>query len=317
MPNPVTILAPAMVRPLLEPLLPPGVTVQWFSNVEEAVALAPSAEVGWLDLLSIHDRYEAVGVAVNAKWISTIVAGLDALPLDILRGRDVVVTNGSGLNSETVADYAVLGVLAMAKGFADVVRAHDRREWPATAPGTAELDGSRALVIGYGTIGRMIGKRLEAFGVRVTGVRRSADPAADTLDSAEWRGALGAFDWIVLAAPATTETKAMLGAPEFAAMKPEARIVNIARGDLIDQPALIAALEGGQIAGAFLDVTTPEPLPTDDPLWTAPNCTVTMHLSGRSQTSMFRRGAERFAANLRRYLAGEPLEHVVDVTRGY
>jgi phosphoglycerate dehydrogenase-like enzyme len=305
------------MRAIVEPQLPKGVAVQWFTTAEEAVALAPHAEVGWLDLFTLKDRADAIQAATGLKWLNTIIAGLDALPLGTLRDRGITVTNGSGLNSEAVADYAVMGVLSMAKGFPDVVRAHDRREWPDAAPGTIELDGTRALIIGYGTIGRIIGARLQAFGVRVTGVRRSADSAADILGGGDWRSALADFDWIILAAPATGDTRTMIGAAELAAMKPQAHIVNIARGDLIDQPALIAALHEKRVAGAFLDVTTPEPLPPDDPLWSAPNCTVTMHLSGRSQTSMFRRGAERFVANLHRYMAGQPLDHQVDVTLGY
>lgn len=305
------------MRLMVEPQLPAGVAVQWFTTAEEAVALAPHAEVGWLDLFTLKDRADAIEAATGLKWLSTIIAGLDALPLDLLRDRGVTVTNGSGLNSEAVADYAVMGVLSMAKGFPAVVRAHDRREWPDAAPGVIELDGTRALVIGYGAIGRMIGARLQAFGVRVTGVRRSADPAADILGGDDWRAALADFDWIILAAPATGDTWTMIGAAELAAMKPQAHVVNIARGDLIDQPAPVAALHEKRIAGAFLDVTRPEPLPADDPLWTAPNCTVTMHLSGRSQTSMFRRGAERFVANLGHYVAGEPLDHVVDLSLGY
>jgi phosphoglycerate dehydrogenase-like enzyme len=317
MPAPIKVVAPALMRAKVEPHLPEGVSVSWFDTSQEAIDLAPQAEVGWFDLFSLKDRADAIVAATNVKWLNTIVAGLDALPLDVLRQRNVVVTNGSGLNSETVADYAVMGVLTMAKGYPDVVRAFDRREWPTDAPGRFELDGSRALVIGYGTIGRMIGKRLEAFGVRVTGVRRTAAPDEDILDGASWRGQLGDFDWVIVAAPATDQTKALIGADELAAMKDSARIVNIARGDLIDQVALIAALEEKRIGGAFLDVTTPEPLPSDHPLWNAPNCMITMHLSGRSQTSMFPRGAERFVANLRSYVAGEPLKHQVDLAAGY
>lgn len=317
MPQPIHVVAPAAVRDMVEPHLPEGVTMQWFTTPQEAVALAPQADIGWFDLISLQERGDAIRAATRMTWLSTIVAGLDALPLDLLAERNVTVTNGSGLNSETVADYAVMGVLTMAKGFADVVRARDRHDWPEVAPGRVELDGSRALVIGYGTIGRMIGARLSAFGVQVTGVRRTADPANAILGSGDWRAQLGAFDWVVIAAPATGETKAIIGGAELAAMKPGGHVVNIARGDLIDQSALIAALTEKRIAGAFLDVTTPEPLAPDDPLWNAPDCMITMHLAGRSQTSMVARGAKRFLANLARYVAGQPLDHKVDLSRGY
>jgi phosphoglycerate dehydrogenase-like enzyme len=109
----------------------------------------------------------------------------------------------------------------------------------------------------------------------------------------------------------------MIGAAELAAAKPGACLINIARGDLVDQAALIAALESGQIGGAFLDATTPEPLPPEHPLWRAPNAIVSMHMAGQGQTTAFRRGAARFLRNLEKYLAGAPLEHVVDLARGY
>jgi phosphoglycerate dehydrogenase-like enzyme len=172
-------------------------------------------------------------------------------------------------------------------------------------------------VIGYGAIGREIGQRLRAFGIEVTGVRRTVDASQGVIDATAWRARLAEFDWIVLAAPATDDTRAMIGAAELAAAKPGACLINIARGDLVDQAALIAALESGQIGGAFLDATTPEPLPPEHPLWRAPNAIVSMHMAGQGQTTAFRRGAARFLRNLEKYLAGAPLEHVVDLARGY
>ena len=133
----------------------------------------------------------------------------------------------------------------------------------------------------------------------------------------QWRERLGEFDWVILAVPATAETDAMIGAKELAAMKPEAVLLNIARGAVVDQPALIDALREKRIAAAFLDVTTPEPLPADSPLWTLPNAHVTMHLSGRAQNQMYRRSAERFVANLHRWGRGEPVEPRFNLDLGY
>jgi phosphoglycerate dehydrogenase-like enzyme len=301
----------------LAPLLPDNVALRGFSTLEEALELAPLAEIGWFDDFPSGAYARAPAAAVNARWINTVIVGLDAFPVDLIRARDQIFTNGAGMMPDVIADFALLGVLTLAKRLDEVVRAHDRQDWLRAPPGPFELLGSKALVLGYGAIGGEIGKRLRAFGVEVTGVRRSPDNDPDVIGPDEWRERLGTFDFVILAAPNTDATRAMIGADELAAMKPTARIVNIARGELIDQPALIAALEAGQIGGAFLDVTTPEPLPGDDPLWKAPNTLVTMHLSGQSQTSAFRRGARRFLDNLRHYLAGEPLDHVVDLTRGY
>ena len=132
-----------------------------------------------------------------------------------------------------------------------------------------------------------------------------------------WQARLGEFDWVILAAPSTGETTALIGPAELAAMKSTAWLINIARGDMIDDDALIAALEAKKIGGAFLDPTNPEPLPADHPLWRAPNCIVTMHLSGRSQTSMFRNASALFLKNLAAYRAGTPMTNVADLAAGY
>jgi len=274
------------------------------------------ADIAWVDMQPTKLTEETLRAAGDGlKWVSTIYAGLDAFPLDVLRARGATLTNGVGINAIAVAEYAVLGVLAGAKRLDEVIRAQDRAEWLRDSPGKIELADTKAIVIGYGAIGRLIGDRLAAFGVEVTGVTRSGSNGTLTPDA--WRAKLGDYDWVVLAAPSTTETKAMIGAAELAAMKPGAWLINIARGDMIDDDALLAALNGGTLGGAFLDPTNPEPLPSDHPLWTAPNCMISMHLSGRSQTKMFQRAAAMFLRNLEAFRAGQPMENVADLDRGY
>ncbi|MCW3838022.1 NAD(P)-dependent oxidoreductase [Sphingomonas canadensis] len=306
---------PALARPMVEPHLPAGVEARWFATFEECLAMAPDAEVGWLDSNNPRNWARAVAAAPQLKWLSTIYAGLDLLDKDALIRQGTRITNGSGINAFAVAEYAVMGALVAAKRFDRVVRMADRREWPQEAPGKIELYGSRALILGYGAIGRLVGDRMAAFGVTVVPVTRSG--AQGTLGPGEWRARIGEFDWIMLSAPSTPETRHMIGATELAAMKTSAWIVNVGRGDLIDQPALVEALERGRIGGAFLDTVTPEPLPPEDPLWAAPNAIHSMHLSGRSQTLMFRRAAELFVENLRAYAEGRPLRNEVDLAAGY
>ena len=307
---------PAPARPLLEWRLPAGLEVAWFATPTEAAAGIADADIAWVDMQPTRLVAEAVRAGgPNLRWVSTIYAGLDAFPLDWLRERGIMVTNGVGINAIAVAEYAVMGVLAAAKRFDEVVRAQGRREWLADAPGKVELFETKALVVGYGAIGRLIGDRLAAFGVEVTGVTRSG--ADGTLTPDRWRALLPSFDWVILAAPSTTETKAMIGASELARFKPGAWLVNIARGDMIEEAALLAALRSGAIGGAFLDPTNPEPLPADHPLWAAPNCMLTMHLSGRSQTRMFARAGELFLSNLDAFRAGRPMRNVADLGRGY
>ena len=305
----------ALIRPLVEPRLPDWVEPHWFASTEELMAGVGEAEIGWFDLYDHDPMIEAAKAATKLRWLNSIYAGLDFLPLDLLAQRDVIITNGAGINAITIAEYVVMGMLNIAKGYREVVRAQERREWLTDSPGKRELYGSKALLLGFGAIGKLIEQRLAAFGVEVTVVRRT--PGPDTLGPDEWRSRLGEFDWVILAVPATPETDAMIGAEELAAMKSDAVLVNIARGAVVDQPALVEALEAKSIGGAFLDVTTPEPLPQDHSLWSLDNAHITMHLSGRAQTLMFQRSADRFIENLARYKAGEDLHPRLDPQRGY
>lgn len=311
------IVLPALARPLLEPHLPADAEVRWFASFEDAYAMAPGAEVGWLDMQVPQNTGRAIALGEQLKLVTTIYAGTDAFPLQDMKARGTQLCNGVGINTNAVAEYALMGMLNLAKNFPAVWAAQQAHDWLRDAPGKAELEGSKALIIGYGAIGRRIGRMLDGFGVEVTGVRRSPAGEPNMLGPDEWRARLGTFDWVVIAAPATSETAHLIGAAELAAMKQQAYVVNIARGLLVDQEALIAALEQRQIAGAFLDVTDPEPLPPEHPLWSAPNTIITMHLSGRAQTRMFQRAAQLFLDNLERYRSGAPLINEVNLDLGY
>ena len=309
-----TVLS-GLIRPLVESRLPDWVEPRFFMSKEEAMALSPTAEIGLFDMYDKRDMAAVISAATNLKWLNSIYAGVDGLPLDLLRERGTVVTNGAGINAVTIAEYVVMGMLTVAKGYREVVRAQERREWLMESPGKVELFGSKALLLGYGAIGKLVEERLKAFAVDVTVVRRS--PGPNTLTPDQWREKLGDFDWVILAVPATPETDGMIGAAELAAMKPTATLINIARGAVVDQDALVAALDSQSIAAAFLDVTTPEPLPADAPLWSLDNAHITMHLSGRAQDKMFVRSAERFLENLDRWKKGEAVAPQVDLTLGY
>ena len=304
-----------LIRPLLEPRLPEGLDVRWFMTKEEALTAVPEAEIGWFDMYEQDAMAETLRAATNLKWLNSIYAGLDFLPMDVLIERGITVTNGAGINALTIAEYVVMGMLNIAKGYRDVVRAQEKHEWLQDSPGKRELAGSKALLLGYGAIGKLIKPRLEGFDVDVTVVRRT--PAEGVLTPDQWRDKLGEFDWVILAVPATPETDGMIGAADLAAMKSDAVLVNIARGAVIDQPALVDALTAKTIGGAFLDVTTPEPLPADHPLWALDNAHITMHLSGRAQDKMFQRSADRFLDNLDNYLKCEPIGPIFDPALGY
>lgn len=310
----VTVLNAAL-KPLLEQHLPDWVEPRWYTTKDEVFALAPEAEIGWFDMYTKADVIRSVTLAERLRWLNTGYAGLDFFPLDLMAQRGVRLTNGAGINAITIAEYVVMGMLSFAKDYPAVLRAQARGEWLKDSPGKRELFESRALILGHGAIGQEIDTRLQAFGVEVTKVRRTPGPG--TLGPDEWRARLGQFDWVILSVPATPETEGMIGAAELAAMKDDAVLVNIARGAVVDQDALVDALREGRIGGAFLDVTTPEPLPPGHPLWTMDNAVVTMHLSGRAQTRMYERAAQRFLRNLPRFRAGESLEAEADPGRGY
>jgi phosphoglycerate dehydrogenase-like enzyme len=304
-----------LIRPLLEPRLPADLDVRWFMSTDQALELAPLADIGWFDLNDKAEMFKIISAATNLKWLNSIYAGVDGMPLAQLKAQGAVVTNGAGINAVTIAEYVVMGMLTVSKGYREVVRAQDRHEWLMDSPGKVELFGSKALLLGYGAIGKLIEERLKPFGVDVTVVRRT--PGPNSLAPDAWRTRLGEFDWVILAVPATPETENMIGADELATMKQSATLINIARGSVVEQDALVKALTDKQIGTAFLDVTTPEPLPADHPLWTLDNAHITMHLSGRAQDKMFIRSATRFLENLERYRKGEPLSPLVNLDLGY
>jgi len=316
MSQPIKAAIVGLVRPLIEDRLD-GVDVTWWMTVDQAREAAKDAEIGWFDMYDKSAMATIMASGERLNWLNTVYAGLDGFPLDALAARGTTITNGVGLNAVPVAEYAVAGMLTMAKRLDEIVRFHDRRHWPDDAPGKRELFESKVLIIGYGAIGQRIAQMLSGFYMEVTAVRRSPDSDPAIIGPDDWQARLGEFDWVVLAAPATSETQHMIGAEELAAMKSDAILVNIARGSLIDQAALKIALEAKSIAGAFLDTVDPEPLSADDPLWRAPNALISMHMSGRAQTRLFERAASRFLENLEHYKVGEPMIGVADPGRGY
>jgi phosphoglycerate dehydrogenase-like enzyme len=219
---------------------------------------------------------------------------------------------------EPMAEYVLGLVLALAKAFPRTLQAQRERRWDYRT--VERVQGKRALVVGSGSIGRAIARLLRAAGLQVEGVgRRARAQDADfgvVHAVGDLNRVLGAADYVVLITPLTAQTRGLFDAARFAAMAPQARFINVGRGALVDEAALLAALRSGAIAGAALDVFVTEPLPEHSPMWDAPNLIVSPHMSG--DTHDYRQAvAARFAENLRRFAAGQPLENLIDKALGF
>lgn len=308
------IALPTYARDVLGSL-PPQIEAHWYSSLEEAKAAVADAAAIWYHV-DPQDVAAILEAGPQLRWISSIGAGMDRWPLEVLRGRPIVVTNGAGIHAIPIAEYTVACMLAVGRGLEAILTANRKGEWDADGPGDRELNGTRALIVGYGHIGQAIAERLRPFGVAVTGVRRHPQTTPGSIGSDQWRERLGEFDWVILANPLTKETRHQVGPAEVLAMKPGAWIVNIARGGLIDDAALLPALRSGRLGGAILDAFTVEPLPPDSEYWSLENVIVTPHISWKTSRSR-QRAAEMFLANLDRFRRGEPLLNVVDIEAGY
>ena len=252
------------------------------------------------------------------EWIHVTAAGVDTLLFDELRDSDVVVTNAHGVFDRPIAEYVLGAVIAQAKDSRNSFDLQHRHEWQHRE--TRSIAGARALVVGTGGIGREIARMLGAAGMEVRGAGRRA--AADDADfgvvvaSEDLATEAAWCDHLVLAAPLTPATRGLVDAAVLSAMKPDAHLVNVGRGALVDESALVSALIERSIGGATLDVFDIEPLPIGHPLWEAPNVTITAHMSG-DVVGWRDTLAAQYTENVRRWLVGEPLRNVVDKKLGY
>jgi phosphoglycerate dehydrogenase-like enzyme len=261
--------------------------------------------------------------ATGLHWFQQWSAGADWVQDNPdLEGRDVIITSGSGIHGIPISEHIFMFLLAFARGLPTAQRAQKESRWhrPDADTGLFELAGKTILIVGVGAIGSRTAEVARAMQMHTIGVRRNsaiADPAIERMMGPDdMLGVLSQADFIVNTLPGTNETRKMFGENEFRAMKNTAYYVNIGRGRTVDQPALVHALQSGAIAGAGLDVTDPEPLSTDSPLWQMENVIITGHYAGTTP-EYDRRAIDLFLDNLERYVAGEPLRNVVDRELGY
>lgn len=270
----------------------------------------------------------------NLRWMQSLSAGVDGLLTPEVVEHDITVTNYSGVQASSMAEHLVAMMLAFARDLPQLIRRQPTGQWT-TQPTdesprlpqtryysrfTFDLRRQTLAIAGLGDVGCELAWRAKGLGMRVIGSKRQPDNPPEGVDvlygADNWRDMLSEADHVAICLPLTSRTRHLFGEPEFRAMKSTAYIYNTSRGTIIDQDALIQALETGEIAGAGLDVTTPEPLPPESPLWYMSNVLITCHTSGASPTTEDR-GIELVVENIHRYLRDEPLINVVDKREGY
>lgn len=294
------------------------------ANTDEFLSRLQEAEI--LCSYWVPDNWRTL--APHLRWLQCSGAGVDGLQatgiLDAESG--VRVTTAVGVHGATIGEYVFGSMLMFNRTWPEMVRLQDRHVWPRSANwyklGGRELGDQTLGIIGLGSIGRRIAHLAKAFGMHVLATKRTVsgnelEPDVDRLYPIEQlHDVLRQSDYVVLAIPLTKETEKLIGEAELRAMRPNAYLVNIARGRVIDETVLIRALKEGWIAGAGLDVTEEEPLPPDSPLYSMPNVILTPHISGVS-VHYDQRLTALFADNLRRYRTGQPLRNLYEQSRGY
>jgi len=275
-----------------------------------------------IEVAAGHLDPQAALALPRLRWYQQWGAGAEwVLEHPEIRDRDLVVTNVSGVHAVPISEHVLAMMLALARRLPEAVRAQDRHQWVrgGWSQPIMELAGKTLLVVGLGAIGARLARLAAALDMQVIGVRRDPERPVPGVERVVGPDALDAVlpeaDLIVLTVPLTPETRHLIGAAELALMKPSALIFNVGRGGTIDQQALVAALQAGQIAGAGLDVTDPEPLPADSALWDMDNVLITGHYSG-STPAYDERALEIFEENLGHYARGEPLRNRLDLRLG-
>ncbi len=312
----------------IPPELPAAIRARWpelrvahLTSYDALPAELPDTDI----FIGFNLTPSQLAAAIKLQWIHVTAAGVAQLMRPDVRASGVIVTNSRGIHAIPMAEHTMGLLIALARKFPASMRFQAASHWAQQEiwdmqPPPSELSGATLLIVGLGAIGSELARRARAFGMRILAVTRSgkadvslaerAFPAKDLIR------ALPEADYVVLAAPDTPETNHMIGARELAAMKRTASLINIARGTLVDEPALVAALKAGTIAAAALDVVAQEPMPPENPLWQLENVFITPHTSAVSN-QLWPRQTALVIENLERWFSGRELINRVDLTRGY
>jgi phosphoglycerate dehydrogenase-like enzyme len=271
-------------------------------------------------------RPEQFKIASKLRWIHSPAAAVHQLIFPELVNSDVILTNSSQVHGPVVAEHVIALLFAVAKRLPDAVRFQEKHIWGQESmwrgrPRPRELAGATVGLVGLGGIGREVAKRASALGMRIIAVREhpekgSPEHVEQVFSSSQIDELLSQSDYVILAAPLTPATRGLMNSARFAKMKPDACLINVSRGALVDEAALAQALLAKKIGGAALDVFVQEPLPPDSPLWDLENLLITPHTAALTE-KLWERHYKLFSESLRRYIAHQPLLAVVDKQRGY
>lgn len=286
-------------------------------QLEERLAAIERADAMLLWQSHAAPVSEVLRHATSLRWLHTFAAGVERLPHELLKARGVCVTNAAGVFAAPLAEFAVAGVLFFTRNIPRLLRQQRERCW--SQFDVEDLRGRRALIVGFGGIGRATAERLKPFGVQIVACRNRPieDPLADEVIRVDQLcEVLPSIDYLIVSAPLTSETEGMLGSRELGLLKSSAVIVNVGRGPIIVEEALIDALRSGKIRGAALDVFDREPLPDGHPFYELDNVLLSPHSADHTDRWLDD-SRDFFLAQLQRVLAGEPVENVVDLDRRY
>lgn len=282
----------------------PEVDLVYAEDDEEMLTVAPQAEI----VVTSRLPDELIEAAAALQWVQALSAGTDFYDYDALEARGVALTSASGVHAKPIGQQILAYLLFFERRLQRAVAQQARREWERYA--ARELGDRTVGVVGVGAIGSQAAEYCQFFGARVLGVKRDPTEKPDSVDEIYGPGDLSAVlpeaDYLVLATPLTDETRGMIDAEALATLPADAVLVNVGRGEVVVQDALVSALESGHLGGAALDVFEEEPLPEESPLWGREDVLVTPHVAG-STPHYWERAAEIFLDNLDRYRAGEPL----------
>ncbi len=277
-----------------------------------------------IEIIAGHPPADVLFGAENCRWLQLFSAGADALLMRHPETRDMgfQLTNVSGIHAISITEHIFALILTLARNVHVSIRAQSERDWRKHAQADVqEVAGSTMCLVGVGSIGSRVARTAQALDMRVIAVRRhygleGPQGVEAVYGPHQMSEAFAQADWIVVCAPHTPATHEMIGRDQFQAMQPNAYFINIGRGKVVDEPALVEALTDGRIRGAGLDVTYEEPNPADSPLWDMENVIITAHYSGQAQNYGLR-ATEIFLDNLVRYNEGRPLRNQVDKQLGY